>query len=209
MSKWEYGEFYKKYNMEGIINIGTGMVKVHDIFEPLPEFMKTADCIFSDPPCSEGNLTSFYTKADKEKTQFFEDFKKRFFECIDEINPRTLFIEVFANNRDEFVDECKKRYKTVWALDSHYYHNKKNKCWIIYASDNPDDKLARLLDGKDEQKIIELICRWGDFERIGDLCMGRGLVGFYANKYGKAFVGTELNPKRLAVLLERINTCKL
>lgn len=209
MSKWEYGEFYKKYDMSGIIGIGLGLVKVHDIFEPLPEFMKTADCIFSDPPCSEGNLTSFYTKADKEKTQFFEDFKNRFFECIDEIKPCTLFIEVFANNRGEFVDECKKRYKTVWVLDSYYYHNKKNKCWVIYASDNPNDKLARLLDNKDEQKIIELICKNGDFDRIGDLCMGRGLVGFYANKYGKAFVGTELNPKRLAVLLERINTGKL
>ena len=34
--------------------------------------------------------------------------------------------------------------------------------------------------------------------------MGRGLVGVNAYKNGKRFVGTELNHKRLAVLLERI-----
>ena len=36
--------------------------------------------------------------------------------------------------------------------------------------------------------------------------MGRGLVGVNAYKNGKRFVGTELNHKRLAVLLERIVT---
>lgn len=43
--KWEYGEFYKKYNMEGEISVGTGTVKVHDIFNPLPDFMKKATVI--------------------------------------------------------------------------------------------------------------------------------------------------------------------
>ena len=38
--------------------------------------------------------------------------------------------------------------------------------------------------------------------------MGQGLVGWYANQAGKRFVGTELNPKRLAVLVESIETNK-
>ena len=40
---------------------------------------------------------------------------------------------------------------------------------------------------------------------LGDFCMGRGLVGYYSNKAGKHFVGTELNKKRLAILLDMIN----
>jgi hypothetical protein len=36
--------------------------------------------------------------------------------------------------------------------------------------------------------------------------MGRGLVGFYAHSDGRQFVGTELNYKRLAVLIERVKT---
>lgn len=206
---WEYGEVYKKYDMSGIINIGTGTVKVHDIFNPLPDYMKNADVIFSDPPCSEGNLKTFYTKADLEKLKFFEDFQKRFFECVDEIKPKTLFLEVFANNKNSFYNECLKRFKQVIVLDSYYYHNKKNKCWVYYCCDEIDPKIVELLNNRDEQKIIELICKNYNFECIGDLCMGRGLVGYYANKYNRKFVGTELNQKRLAVLIDRINKGKL
>lgn len=206
---WEYGEVYKKYDMSGIINIGTGTVKVHDIFNPLPDYMKNADVIFSDPPCSEGNLKTFYTKADLEKLKFFEDFQKRFFECVDEIKPKTLFLEVFANNKNSFYNECLKRFKQVIVLDSYYYHNKKNKCWVYYCCDEIDPKIVELLNNRDEQKIIELICKNYNFECIGDLCMGRGLVGYYANKYNRKFVGTELNQKRLAVLIDRINNGKL
>lgn len=206
---WEYGEVYKKYDMSGIINIGTGTVKVHDIFNPLPDYMKNADVIFSDPPCSEGNLKTFYTKADLEKLKFFEDFQKRFFECVDEIKPKTLFLEVFANNKNSFYNECLKRFKQVIVLDSYYYHNKKNKCWVYYCCDEIDPKIVELLNNRDEQKIIELICKNYNFECIGDLCMGRGLVGYYANKYNHKFVGTELNQKRLAVLIDRINNGKL
>lgn len=203
--KWEYGEVYKKYDMDGDIHIGSGIVRVHDIFEPLPGFMKNADVIFSDPPCSEGNLKSFYTKAGMLKKHFYDMFQDRFFECIDEIKPKVLFIEVFASNMERFFDECKKRYPEVCIIESRYYNNRKNKCWILYASHRIDQKLVEILSDKDEQKIIELICKHHSFECIGDLCMGRGLVGMYANKYGKKFVGTELNKKRLAVLLDRIN----
>lgn len=207
--KWEYGEAYKKYDMEGEIEIGTGKVKVHDIFEPLPNFMKEADCIFSDPPCSLSNINTFYTKADKEEEQKFSftPFENRFFECVDEIKPKKLFLEVFKANRDSFIKKCKERYDNVNVYESMYYHSKKNKCWIIVCS---NEELPNYpFEGIDEQNVIEWICQNVDYKCIADPCMGRGLVGFYSNKYNKKFVGTELNKKRLAVLLERINKNKL
>ena len=70
---WKYGDYCQKYDMCGEIKIGTGVVKAHDIFESLPQFMKKADVVFSDPPCSRGNLTSFYTKAEK-KNKHINDF---------------------------------------------------------------------------------------------------------------------------------------
>ena len=92
MSRFEYRGFYQNYDMEGEITIGTGKVKVHDIFEPLPDFMKTADGIFVGPPCNNGNLKSFYTKSDKILKLDYPRFEKRLFEVIDEINPKHLFI---------------------------------------------------------------------------------------------------------------------
>lgn len=206
--KFDYNDIYKKYDMTGEIHIGTGIVKVHDIFDPLPEFMKNADCIFCDPPCDKANINSFYTKADiTEKQESYFPFQLRFFEIVDEIMPAHLFVEVFKANKEIFLAEIEARYKFVRVYDSMYYRNPKNKCWVIQASNTLDENLG--FDNVDEAKIIELLTEKDFYNCIGDPCMGKGLVGFYANKNNKPFVGTELNKKRLAVLLERIKTGNL
>lgn len=208
MNKWEYGEAYKNYNMDGIIKAGSGIVKVHNIFDPLPEFMHNADVIFCDPPCSKGNLNTFYTKADRTDYQeSYMPFAERFFNCIDEISPDTVFIEVFASNHDYFLEQCKERFEYVKEYHTTYYHKADCKCYIIQASNTSNATYP--FDGMDEETVIEYICEKVPFRCIGDLCMGRGLVGFNANKNGRYFVGTELNKKRLAVLLERIKRGKL
>lgn len=207
MSKFEYRGFYQKYDMTNEINIGTGIVKVHDILDELPEFMKEADCLFIDPPCNEGNLKSFYTKAELEKRDSILKFNNRLFELIDEINPKHLFIEVFKSNFDEIFGKMNERYGTdMTVFESYYYGKSTNKCWIFYATTEDVNFKIPLLD---EEKAIEFICKNLDFNCIGDLCMGKGLVGFYANKYKKRFVGTELNKKRLACLIEHINQNKI
>lgn len=202
---YNYHDIYKKYDMTGVIHIGNGTVKVHDIFDPLPDFMHEADVLFCDPPCNRGNLKSFYTKAELEsRSEDYAPFENRLFEVIDEINPIIVFIEVFKANKDTFIAEISKRFSNVKVFDSMYYKNPKNKCWIIVGSNETLPNID--LNDIDEEKVIEKICFEVDFKCIADPCMGKGLVGFYANKAGKRFVGTELNSKRLAVLLERVST---
>lgn len=207
MSKFEYRRFYQKHDMAGEINIGTGTIKVHDIFEEMPEFMKRADCLFIDPPCNNANLKSFYTKADLEHQSSILKFNNRLFELIDKINPKHIFIEVFKSNYDEIFSKLNDRYGTDMAVfDSYYYGKPTNKCWIFYACLEGINFEIPLMD---EEKAIEFVCQNLEFNCIGDLCMGKGLVGFYANKFGKSFVGTELNKKRLACLIEHINQGKI
>lgn len=204
MNKWEYGGIYKKYNMDGEIKIGTGIVKVHNIFDKLPEFMKKADCLFIDPPCSLTNINTFYTKADRKDYQLsYTPFEERLFQCIDEINPRNLFIEVFKSNKENFRKKFIERYPYVQMNESTYYHNKKNKCWIIQGCYKENDLIE--FNGIDEENVIKKICKEVNYNCIGDLCMGRGLVGFNAYKNKKKFVGTEINKKRLAILIDNIN----
>ena len=63
--KWEYGGYYKKYNMANIIKMpNNSKVKICDLTNKLPSFMKKADILFIDPPCNNGNLKSYYTKSD-------------------------------------------------------------------------------------------------------------------------------------------------
>ena len=205
LSKWNYGDAYLRYPInEGqtaIFDNGS-MVKVHNIFDPLPNIMLNADLIFVDPPWNLGNLNTFYTKA--ERTDYQDSFKifyLRLFECIKEIKPKTCYIEVGKEYLAEFIIELKKLYKHVTFYNSSYYHKKESMCYVIRAS----SKRKKLpLDYMDEENIIEWICRNEEYDCIGDMCMGMGLVGVNAYKNGKRFVGTELNHKRLSVLLERI-----
>jgi len=127
------------------------------------------------------------------------------FDAIGKINPRMVFIEVFKSNKDIIKNLLDDRYSNVSITQSYYYFNKTKLCWILQATN--DDLID--LPYIDEQYMIEHICKELDFDCIADPCMGRGLVGFYANRHGKKFVGTELNKKRLAVLVNRITKGKI
>lgn len=204
MTKWEYGGAYKKYPIpeEGYTFKDGSKVKVHDIFNPLPEFIKEADCIFVDPPWNQTNMTTFYTKAEKVNPFKFEAFYNRLFECIEEIKPNLCFVEIGKEYLADFIIKMRKIYKYVTFYNSKYYNQNDRLCYVVQGSNK---KINYKLDGMDEEKIILWICKNIDYECIGDLCMGRGLVGFYSHQNGKKFVGTELNSKRLSVLVERIN----
>lgn len=205
MSKWNYGDAYLRHPIgpgEVAVVDDDSMVKVHNIFDPLPELMQQADLIFVDPPWNLGNLNSFYTKAERVDYQkSFEMFYRRLFECIGEINPAVCYVEVGKEYLAEFILEMKRLYRSVTFYNSTYYHRQNNLCYVVRGS----TKRKRLpLDGMDEEDIIAWICAGEDYDCIGDLCMGLGLVGVHAAKNGKRFVGTELNHKRLSVLLERL-----
>ncbi|MDD4804843.1 MAG: hypothetical protein PHN69_06790 [Candidatus Pacebacteria bacterium] len=205
MSKWNYGDAYKRFPIpeDGWQFENGSFVKVHNIFDPLPDFMKQADLIFVDPPWNLRNLNTFYTKAERTDYQDnYTEFYKRLFECIKDIGPHTCYVEVGKQYLAEFIMEMKAIFKHVTFYNSMYYHNKNNMCYVIVGSKKRKKKAP--LDYMDEEDIIKWICENEDYNCIGDLCMGRGLVGFHAFLNNKKFVGTELNGKRLSVLIERI-----
>lgn len=203
MTKWKYGDHAKDYIMNGLLKAGTGIVKVHDIFDPLPEFMLDADCIFVDPPYNQSMLKGYYTKAGLDNSRGeFDKFTDRLFECIAEINPKIIFLEIGKQNLEKYMMKCTSQFKTVGFVNATYYHNADNKCYLIYATNHDEYLNHPLKEGIDESDAIDEICRWlPDGMVIGDLCMGVGLVGISATKYNKPYVGTELNPNRLAKLL--------
>lgn len=203
---WEYKGIYKGYDMDGIIELPYGSkVKVCDWLLEMPEFMKEADTLFIDPPWNKGNANSFYTKADKEHVVFdFVKFSKSLFSRIDEVRPKTLFIEMGKEYLSWYIEECKRRYKYITFYNSMYYKKKENKCYIVHATNNYKARRHNELEDIDEAAIIAWICKNHPYHCIGDLCMGRGLVGKHAFLNNKKFVGIELNKKRLAILVDFI-----
>lgn len=201
---------YKLYPCEGsIVTFGYGSkVAVYDIFNPLPDFMYRADVIFTDSPWNQGNLRSFYTKAGiyppenaYDGHSHWEAFYRRLFECIAEIRPKVCYLEIGKEHLADFIIEMRKLYKYTTFYNSGYYHKRENRCYVVRGA-NKARKPA--LDDMDEEDIIKWVCANEEYDCIGDLCMGRGLVGINAYLNGHRFVGTELNHKRLSVLIERI-----
>ena len=205
MAKWEYGGAYKKYNLieDEVFNINElGKVMVHDLTKGLPEFMKDVDVLFVDPPWNKGNLSTFYTKADKDyRLESFEYFYTHLFSHIKEIHPKICFVEIGKQNLHTFIFEMKKIYKHVTFYNTTYYHQKDKLCYIVQGSDK---RIKYDFDYMDEEDVIEWICCNIEYRCIGDLCMGRGLVGYNSYINNKRFVGTELNNKRLAVLVDNV-----
>jgi len=204
---WQYGGAHKKYDMQGIIDLPhDSKVQVCDWLLEMPDFMREADTIFVDPPWNVGNVNTFYTKADKEYPAVdFMQFTAKLWERIDQIAPKYLFIEMGKEYLGDYLQACKARYKYVTFYNATYYKKKENKCYVIHATDNSKVRRYKELEDLDEERIIEWLCKHHQYNCIGDLCMGTGLVGRYAFLNGKRFVGTELNKKRLALLLDFIN----
>ncbi len=205
-NRFDCGGYYKKYDMTGEIRIGTGIVKVHDIFDPLPDFMKQADVILTDPPYNQSALSSFYTKAGVKDKKRFSDFLGRFFQIVDEINPKIIVLEIGTSQESIYKKYLSEKYKNI-AVSEAFYYNREN-CLFIAASNEELPLLLNKLPDIDEEKIINLICKELEYDCICDPVIGTGLVGWYANKYGKRFVGTELSEKRLGLLIESITTGK-
>lgn len=203
-SNWDYGGASERHPIQGKhVRFADGSeVREHNLFDPLPDFMRRAEIVFVDPPWNRGNLNSFYTKAGRtDHRDSFEEFYLRLWACIDEIAPRVCYVEMGKEYLGEFLLEMKRRFKAVTFFNSTYYHGKDKLCYVIRGASRRK-KLP--LDGMDEEDIIAWICANEDAGCIGDLCMGRGLVGRYAHANGRQFVGTELNHKRLSVLVEKL-----
>jgi hypothetical protein len=207
VSQWDYGGIHRAYDMSGIIEMpNNSRVMVCDWMKELPDFMLEADTIFVDPPWNEGNAKTFYTKADQLPPLYFNfvKFSETLFERIGEIGPKFLFIEMGKEWLGRYLEECRLRYRYVTFYNSTYYKKRENKCYVIHATNDAKRRRYKALEDMDEAAIIEWLCANHQYECIGDLCMGRGLVGKHAFLNGKRFVGTELNPKRLAVLVDFI-----
>lgn len=208
--KWEYGGVYKTLEMDGVIEMpNNSKLQVCDLTQSLPSFMLEADTLFIDPPCSTGNLRSFHTKADRALAYSFSDFEEKLFENIRHIAPKYLFLEVFKSNKVAFEARCRELYDSVEIYESMYYNKPQNKCWILHCTNESDNRYYPELQGIDEEKVIIWLCKNHKYDCIGDLCMGRGLVGRNAFLNGKRFVGTELNEKRLAILVDFIQKYKV
>lgn len=184
------------------------VVAVHDIFDPLPRFMHRADTLFVDIPYNQALLTNFTNMEGAQRSQrntgSFADFTHRLSACIAEIGPSHVFIEVGKEALPDYCLFLRVQYRYVTFYNATYNHKGSNKCYVLHATDDHKRRRYAELEDRDEADIIQWIAANHPYTCLGDLCMGRGLVGLAAYAAGKSFVGTELNHRRLRYLLQKL-----
>lgn len=204
--KWNYGGAHDRYPIEEgetwSVDNGRGLLKVHDIYNPLPEFMKEADMVYVDPPWNLSNVNTFYTKADKrgEHKNTYNEFYQQLFKQIDVINPNVAYSEIGKQNVNKFIEEFESRFPYVQSWEITYYNT--NPCYLIRGSKLGPTKFD--FTGIDDEDTPRKAIPMENAKCVADLCMGRGLIAETAYENNIKFVGTELNKKRLAVTIEKI-----
>lgn len=204
MTKWKYGDSWERFPIEpGELwqERKTGsLVMVYDLFDGVPDHMFEANMVYCDPPWNTGNINSFYTKAGIQKTRDFRAFADLLFDAIKTINPKVCYLEIGKQNLKLFEDNLKLLYPYVQTWPVTYY--KRNRSFLLrgsrYGITDTD------FTDMDDMHTPRAAMMSEDFKCVADLCMGRGLTGTTAHTLGKRFVGTELNKRRLAVLIDKI-----
>jgi hypothetical protein len=204
VTQWSYGDSWERYPIE----LGelwrerkTGSaVMVHDLFNGLPAHMREADLIYCDPPWNTSNINAFYTKAGSQQTRDFMSFAAILFGAIASIKPSVCYLEIGKQNLALFEARLKELYPYTQTWPVTYY--KRNRSYLVRGSLWGHTGVD--FTGMDDMDTPKTAIRSEPYECVGDLCMGRGLTGITAYQLGKRFVGTELNKRRLAVLIDEV-----
>lgn len=200
--KFRYGDSWERFPIEpGEVwceERTSSRIAVCDIFDDIPEFMNEADMIYTDPPWNTGNLRGFYTKSGSTTNHTFEEFCSALARHIHAIAPSVCYLEIGSQNRERFIEMLSSEFRAVQFWRITYY--RKNPCWLVRGADRAVDFDFTGMD--DAQTPFRAIMLESP-SRIADLCTGRGLTGIAALKNDTMFLGTELNKRRLAVLIDK------
>lgn len=203
VNRWRYGDSWERYPItEGEVwshRPSDSRIAVADIREPLPDFMREADMVYTDPPWSKGNVNSFVTKAGFDTyVTSFDEFMDSLFARIQEIGPRACYLEIGKQHRQDFTDRLQVLFPVVQEWPIVYY--RKHPCFLLRGG---EQEVPADLAGLDDEETPGAAIAAERPECVADLCTGRGLTLLAAHARGARFVGTELNRRRLAVAIER------
>jgi hypothetical protein len=207
LRKWKYGNSWEKYpiNKNEIWEYKGSKLKVCDIMEGLPSFMKEADLIYCDPPWNTGNLNSWYTKNNqKEIRQEYPTFIQKIVDYSSIIDPVAVYLEVGLQNVGLLKSLLQKKFRNIQLWNITYY--KKNPCCLVRGSNYGKTDID--FNGLDDMDSPLIAMESENFHTVADFCMGRGLIAVSAYKLNKRFLGTELNKRRLSVTISKIEKLK-
>ncbi len=200
--KFLYGDSWEKFPIKAneVWNEQRGSkVMVADLFDGIPSFMHNTDMVYSDTPWTTGNLKTFYTKAEKPCAHTFLEFAEMVFQHIDTIHPKVCYLEIGRENMGVYERKLRDLFPIVQSWDILYY--RKHPMKLLRGG--PEIQQFDFT-GMDDEKTPGAAMLHETILSVVDFCLGRGGTLVAAYKLGKICYGSELNPRRLAVGIEKI-----
>jgi len=202
---YRYGDSWERYPIrEGEVwqDAASGsLVSICDITKEFPSYLLEADMIYCDPPWNLGNANAFYTKAGRtDYLNRFHDFSTAFFSRVMAIAAPVCYVEIGRQHRGDFVRSLEALYPCVQEWRITYY--RKHPCFLLRGGAQMQ---AFDFAGMDDVDTPGAAIAREPSRIVADLCTGQGLTAVAAFRLARRFVGTELNPRRLAVTIDRVN----
>ncbi len=211
MKAWTYGDSWEHFPIEDgekwVESRTKSTVRIADITrrsftEPSLSYMRNADMVYIDPPWGTSMVRSFYTKAgimEESLRPNFHQLADAISARIHEIAPRVCYIEMSCRHSDIAKNILSKMYPFVQSWPIRYY--RKHPAVLLRGGGH-----CTYADftGIDDTETPNLAVETDRPRILADFCMGRGLSAVAAFENNVAFVGTELNKRRLAVTIDRV-----
>jgi len=206
---WNYGAIWEDYPIEvgQVWKIGQHRIRAGDLMDDEAfewALSQEADFMYVDPPWTQSLISGFYTKAGKQgEGPNFWKFMERVVEVASRVKYRA-WIEMGNQNIDRLKTLVEARGGVVledWAVT--YYKKHPSRLIEVLWHDPISHELD--LNGVDDGETPFKVCSLLPVgSKVLDVCAGKGLTAEAALRYGHTFIGLELNPRRLAHSIKKV-----
>lgn len=215
--RWTYGEAWEKYPVEPgqVWAIGPHRVMAGDLelgdalaFLAHPE-VPTPGLGYADPPWTPSNASGFRTKAGAESKADWSLLQRRVAEAM--LVPALSFCEMGLTTTEDFVATVKKAGGNVYSVQQINDPPNRFTCNLVALGYEPQVPIGSLRHLTKPRALTGLETPGWAIQNysqprgvVYDCCLGRGLTAVTAHDLGRVCIGTELNPRRLAVAIAKL-----
>lgn len=214
MTDWSYGDAGDRFKVVpgSRWQVGPHQVVCNDLEDNPQPFGASfqPDMTYTDPPWNQGNAKSFRTKnGQKDRAVDFPTFLRALLTAV-KTTRGDVFIEMGkaeTPNLTTLVNEAGGRVLQQWGIT--YY--RKHPCVLLRTQFGAGLRVPPMPDvsgmDDDHTPAAAIACSTVEGNIVFDPCTGRGLTAVTSDKLGRVFRGSELNPRRLAVTIDKLVKC--
>ena len=216
---WNYGDAGDRWQVAfgDVWSCGPHILACGDLAEGdanvLVDGFGKPDFAYVDPPWNKGNARAFRTKAHASTPEIETgpvDFKGFLDALVDALSRVKFdcFVEMGHAQLPLLKDRIEQAGGDVGIVwDTVYYRRHPSHlvhCWWNSATFMPVVDFTGMDDEKTPFAALNSVAKHG--KTVFDPCIGRGLTAMAAESLDLRVIGLELNPRRLAVAIDRLAT---